>query len=104
LRNRNDGGLVTAAANSNATADRGNVNALASWGAALRSRTAGSQNESRCSAIHKQRPYQSNTYWQQCEWGGSETRPYVRVTAHKEFRVELRDILVCAQDFQPVER
>jgi hypothetical protein len=29
----------------------------ASWGAALRSRAAGSQDELRCSAIHKQRPY-----------------------------------------------
>jgi hypothetical protein len=32
---------------------------LASWGAALRSRTAGSQDESPRRAIHKQRPYHS---------------------------------------------
>jgi hypothetical protein len=32
------------------------VDIVASWAAALRSRTAGSQDESRCSAIHKQRP------------------------------------------------
>jgi hypothetical protein len=30
---------------------------VASWGAALRTSIAGSQDESRCSAIHKQRPY-----------------------------------------------
>jgi len=30
---------------------------VASWGAALRTGTAGSQDESRCRAIHKQRPY-----------------------------------------------
>src|SRR5271170_5264140 len=39
---------------------RGNVDARASWGAALRSRTAGSQDESPCRAIHKQRPYGVN--------------------------------------------
>src|SRR5271156_6392749 len=33
------------------------LDVLASWGAALRSRAAGSQDELRCSAIHKQRPY-----------------------------------------------
>jgi len=41
-------------------APRGSVreaDVVASWGAALRSRTAGSQDESRCGAIHKQRPY-----------------------------------------------
>ena len=32
--------------------------ARASWGAALRTGAVGSQDESRCSAIHKQRPYQ----------------------------------------------
>src|ERR1700674_2428377 len=32
---------------------RREVDARASWGAALRSRTTGSQDESRCSAIHK---------------------------------------------------
>jgi len=32
------------------------VDALASWGAALRSRAAGSQDESRCGAIHKSAP------------------------------------------------
>jgi hypothetical protein len=36
-------------------ARRGEI--VASWGAALRTGTAGSQDESRCSAIHKQRPY-----------------------------------------------
>jgi hypothetical protein len=36
--------------------DHGQVGGWASWGAALRSRVAGSQDESRCSAIHKQRP------------------------------------------------
>jgi hypothetical protein len=35
----------------------GVVNARASWGAALRTGTAGSKDESRCSAIHKQRRY-----------------------------------------------
>ena len=30
---------------------------LASWGAALRTGAAGSQDESPCRAIHKQRPY-----------------------------------------------
>ena len=34
---------------------------VASWGAALRTGTAGSQDESRCSPIHKQRPYQENS-------------------------------------------
>jgi hypothetical protein len=38
----------------------GNADILASWGAALRSRAAGSQDESRCSAIHKQRPYRGS--------------------------------------------
>jgi hypothetical protein len=33
------------------------VNVVASWGAAIRSRAAGSQDELRRSAIHKQRPY-----------------------------------------------
>jgi hypothetical protein len=33
------------------------AHARASWGAALRTGAAGSQDESRCSAIHKQRPY-----------------------------------------------
>jgi hypothetical protein len=36
---------------------RSEVYPQASWGAALRSRIAGSQDESRCGAIHKQRPY-----------------------------------------------
>jgi hypothetical protein len=36
--------------------DDGRVNGWASGGAALRSRAAGSQDESRYSAIHKQRP------------------------------------------------
>jgi len=37
---------------------RGDVDFIVvSWGAALRSRTEGSQNESRFSAIHEQRPY-----------------------------------------------
>src|SRR5580658_1716248 len=35
----------------------GSAEIVASWDAALRSRTAGSQDELRCSAIHKQRPY-----------------------------------------------
>ncbi|MGC1634895.1 MAG: hypothetical protein WA744_05530, partial [Candidatus Acidiferrales bacterium] len=39
------------------TPDRGAFDARASWGAALRFGTAESQDESRCSAIHKQRPY-----------------------------------------------
>src|SRR5271170_6934731 len=33
------------------------LDVLASWGAALRSRAAGSQDELRCSSTHKQRPY-----------------------------------------------
>jgi hypothetical protein len=37
----------------------GAADILASWGAALRTGTAGSQDESRCSAIHKQRPYRA---------------------------------------------
>jgi hypothetical protein len=44
--------------NARATAVLGNVDAGASWGAALRFGTAESQDESRCSAIHKQRPYE----------------------------------------------
>jgi hypothetical protein len=36
---------------------RGAVDALASWSAALRSRTAGSEDKSPCRAIHEQRPY-----------------------------------------------
>src|ERR1700689_871391 len=36
---------------------RGNAFVLASWGAALRFGNAESRDESRCSAIHKQRPY-----------------------------------------------
>jgi len=36
------------------------ADSVASWGAALRSRTAGSQDESRCNAIHKQRPYRGS--------------------------------------------
>jgi hypothetical protein len=39
--------------NARATAVLGNVDAGASWGAALRFGTAESQDESRCSAIHK---------------------------------------------------
>jgi hypothetical protein len=38
------------------TGRHGQVNGWASGGAALRSRAAGSQDESRYSAIHKQRP------------------------------------------------
>jgi len=34
---------------------------VASWGAALRTGAAGSQDESRCGAIHKQRPYRAAT-------------------------------------------
>src|SRR5271154_5279695 len=34
---------------------------VASWGAALRFGTAESQDESRCGAIHKQRPYRRGT-------------------------------------------
>src|SRR5271155_2239329 len=34
---------------------------VASWGASLRSRTAGSQDESRCDAIHKPRPKQNES-------------------------------------------
>jgi hypothetical protein len=33
------------------------VDIVASWGAALRTDAVGSQDESRCGAIHKQRPY-----------------------------------------------
>src|SRR5271155_3934857 len=53
------------------------LDVLASWGAALRSRAAGSQDELRCSAIHNQRPY--------CGWrdeggrgngGGGADRPH----------------------------
>src|SRR5271168_127453 len=38
-----------------------NSTATSKAGAALRSRTAGSQDESPCRAIHKQRPYQCKT-------------------------------------------
>jgi len=38
----------------------GAVDIVASWGAALRFRTAGSQDESPGRAIHKQRPYKFN--------------------------------------------
>jgi len=37
------------------------VDAMASWGAARRSRAAESQDESRCGAIHKQRPYRATS-------------------------------------------
>src|SRR5271155_6091076 len=40
----------------------GAADSVASWGAALRSRAAGSQDESRCSTIHKQRPYPASRH------------------------------------------
>ena len=46
---------------------RRNVDARASWVAALRTGAAGSQDESRCSAIHKQRPYRGCAW--KCCWG-----------------------------------
>jgi len=42
--------------NASATAVLENADGQASWGAALRSRTAGSRDESRCGAIHEQCP------------------------------------------------
>jgi hypothetical protein len=56
--------LKVAATNSNANAVRGNVDARTSWAAALRTGAAGSQDESRRSAIHMQRPYRGCAF----EW------------------------------------
>jgi len=57
---RRDAGATTATATAQA-------DIVLSWGAALRSRAAGSQDESRCSAIHKQRPYRA--IWVFSIWG-----------------------------------
>ncbi len=51
------------AAATNSTTSSRQRDIVASWGAALRSRTAGSQDESRRGAIHKQRPYQVLESW-----------------------------------------
>jgi hypothetical protein len=57
--NTNYARLNAATTDSNATATtvREDADARASWGAALRTGAAGSQDELRCSAIHKERPY-----------------------------------------------
>jgi hypothetical protein len=45
-----------------APADRGSFDNRASWGAALRTGTAGSRDESPCRAIHKQRRYRQAAF------------------------------------------
>src|SRR5271169_4683023 len=67
----------------------GAADSVASWGAALRSRAAGSQDESRCSTIHKQRPYPASRHalaiaTERPRRGGAETRPYRKSRRRRE--------------------
>src|SRR5271168_5150928 len=79
-------------------APRGSVreaDIVASWGAALRSRTAGAQDESRCGAIHKQRPYRVCLESRDGARAGLRLAPAI---LNAEARTSVRNIALGRQD------